>query len=154
MLFRSPTESIADKIPALLLYLDQLLLHVSRGVRWDSDHVVTFTDELQAITQEIVRNGYLGRVHIGLDYFDASINRIAAYVIGTRCMIKALLIAMLEPIKLMRKVELDGDYTSRLAIQEELLGNHVENFPVLRKRNLTCRFHHAPDIFTADRAGP
>ncbi len=79
-----PTETIVDKISALLLYLDQLLLRVSRGVRWDSDHVVTFNDELQAISREIVRNDALGRGHIGLDYFDASINRLAAWTIGVR----------------------------------------------------------------------
>ena len=77
-----PTETIADKISSLLLFLDELLLHVSRGVRWDSDHVVTYTDDLQAIAQEIVRAEALNRVHIGLDYFDASINRIAAWTIG------------------------------------------------------------------------
>ena len=97
-----PTEMISDKISSVLTYLDQILLHVSRGVRWDSDHVVTLTDELQAIAQEIVRGGYLGRVHVGLDFFDASINRIAAWVIGTRSMLKALLMALLEPMDLLR----------------------------------------------------
>jgi L-rhamnose isomerase len=115
-----PTECIADKISSVLNYIPELLLHVSRGVRWDSDHVVILDNDLLAIGQELVRGDYLGRVHIGLDYFDASINRIAAYIIGTRCMLKSLLIAMLEPISLMRKVELDGDFTSRLAIMEEL----------------------------------
>ena len=91
-----PTETISDKISSVLLYLDELLLHVSRGVRWDSDHVVTLTDELRAIAQELVRGGFLDRVHIGLDFFDASINRIAAWVVGARCMIKALLLAMLR----------------------------------------------------------
>ena len=81
----------------MLTWLDEILLHVSRGVRWDSDHVVTLTDELQAIAQELVRGDYLGRVHIGLDFFDASINRVAAWVIGTRSMLKALLLALLEP---------------------------------------------------------
>ena len=84
-----PTETIADKISSLLLYLDELLLHVSRGVRWDSDHVVTFTDDLQAIAQEIVRGDALERVHIGLDYFDASINRVAAWTIGARNTLRA-----------------------------------------------------------------
>ena len=115
-----PTESIADKIPALLLFLDKMLLHVSRGVRWDSDHVVTFNDELQAITQEIVRNDALGRISIGLDYFDASINRIAAWTIGARNTLKALLMALLEPIETLRKLEIEGDYSSRLALLEEL----------------------------------
>ena len=92
-----PTEVVSDKISAVLLYLDEILLHVSRGVRWDSDHVVILSDELEAIAQELVRGGYLDRVHIGLDFFDASINRVAAWVIGARCMQKALLLALLEP---------------------------------------------------------
>ena len=115
-----PTESIADKISALLLYLDQLLLHVSRGVRWDSDHVVTLNDDLQAIAQEIVRNNALKRIHIGLDYFDASINRVAAWTIGARNTLRALLVALLEPRDLLRQYEIEGDFSSRLALQEEL----------------------------------
>jgi len=117
-----PTETIADKISATLLYVPALLLHVSRGVRWDSDHVVTLTDELQAIMQEIVRGDYLDRVHIGLDYFDASINRVAAWVIGSRNALRALLIALLEPTAQLRQWEADGDYTARLALLEELKG--------------------------------
>src|SRR6185312_10364447 len=100
-----PTETIADKISAVMCHLDEILLHVSRGVRWDSDHVVVLNDDLRSIAEEIVRGDYLGRVHIGLDYFDASINRVAAWVIGTRCMIKALLIALLEPTKKLRELE-------------------------------------------------
>ena len=115
-----PTETIADKISSLLLYLDQLLLHVSRGVRWDSDHVVTFNDDLQAITQEIVRNDALERIHIGLDYFDASINRVAAWTIGARNTLRALLIALLQPQEMLKQLEIDGDFSSRLALQEEL----------------------------------
>lgn len=115
-----PTETIADKISALLLYLDQLLLHVSRGVRWDSDHVVTFNDDLQAIAHEIVSNDALERIHIGLDYFDASINRIAALTIGARNTIRALLVALLEPRDMLKQYEVDGDFSSRLALQEEL----------------------------------
>lgn len=115
-----PTETIADKLSAVLLYLDEVLLHVSRGVRWDSDHVVTFSDELQALAQEIVRGGFLGRVHIGLDYFDASINRVAAWVIGARNTLLALLLALLEPVDRLRAMEVDGDYTGRLALLEEL----------------------------------
>ena len=115
-----PTETIADKISALLFYLDQLLLHVSRGVRWDSDHVVTFTDDLQAITQEIVRNDALERIHIGLDYFDASINRVAAWAIGARNTLRALLMALLEPRDMLRQYEIEGDFSSRLALLEEL----------------------------------
>jgi L-rhamnose isomerase len=114
-----PTEVISDKISSVMMYLPEILLHVSRGVRWDSDHVVTLTDELQAIAQEIVRGGFLERVHIGLDFFDASINRVAAWVIGTRNMIKALLLAMLEPAQQWKELELKGDYTSRLALMEE-----------------------------------
>jgi L-rhamnose isomerase len=115
-----PTEVISDKISSVLCYLDEILLHVSRGVRWDSDHVVILSDELQAIACEIVRGGYLKRVHIGLDFFDASINRLAAWVIGTRCMIKALLMALLEPTGQLCELEQSGDFTSRLAILEEL----------------------------------
>jgi len=115
-----PTEAVSDKISSVLTYLDQILLHVSRGVRWDSDHVVILSDELRAIAEEIVRGDYLERVHIGLDFFDASINRVAAWVIGTRCMIKALLTALLEPTEKLRQMELSGDYTSRLAMLEEL----------------------------------
>ena len=115
-----PTEVISDKISSVLCYLDEILLHVSRGVRWDSDHVVILSDELQAIAQEIVRGGFIDRVHIGLDFFDASINRLAAWVIGTRCMIKALLMALLEPISGLRDLEQSGDLTCRLAMLEEL----------------------------------
>ncbi len=114
-----PTESVADKISSVLLFLPEIALHVSRGVRWDSDHVVTFTDELQTIAQELVRGNYLDRVHIGLDYFDASINRVAAWVIGARNMIKALLMAMVEPGELLRQAEAAADYTTRLALLEE-----------------------------------
>jgi L-rhamnose isomerase len=115
-----PTEVISDKISSVLTFLDQILLHVSRGVHWDSDHVVILSDELRAIAEEIVRGDYLNRVHIGLDFFDASINRVAAWVIGTRCMIKALLIALLEPIAKLRQIEANGDFTSRLAMLEEI----------------------------------
>ncbi len=115
-----PTEVISDKISSVLLFLDEILLHVSRPVRWDSDHVVILTDELKAIAAEIVRGNFLNRVHIGLDFFDASINRVAAYAIGTRCMIKALLIALLEPTDTLRQLERTGAYTWRLAMLEEL----------------------------------
>ena len=115
-----PTEVVSDKISSVLTFLDEILLHVSRGVRWDSDHVVILSDELRAIAQQIVRGDYLQRVHIGLDFFDASINRIAAWVIGTRCMIKALLIALLEPVQMLREIELADNYTERLAMLEEL----------------------------------
>ena len=115
-----PTEGIADKISSVLCFLPEIALHVSRGVRWDSDHVVTLTDDLQAIAQEIVWGGYLNRVRIGLDYFDASINRIAAWVIGTRNMSKALLLALLAPIDQLRAAELAGDYTTRLGLMEDM----------------------------------
>jgi L-rhamnose isomerase len=115
-----PTESIADKISAVLTFLDRILLHVSRGVRWDSDHVVLLSDDVREIAAEIVRGNFLQRVHIGLDFFDASINRVAAWVIGTRAMQKALLAALLEPTSLLRKLEAEGDYTARLAMLEEL----------------------------------
>ena len=115
-----PTEVISDKISSAMLYMNDVLLHVSRPVRWDSDHVVIFDDELKAIAQEIVRGGFEKRVHIGLDFFDASINRIAAWTIGTRNMQKALLFAKLEPTDMLRKAEWEGDFTTRLAMLEEL----------------------------------
>ncbi len=117
-----PTETVSDKLSAILTFVDEVLLHVSRGVRWDSDHVVILSDELEAIAQELVRGGYLHRVHIGLDYFDASINRIAAWVIGIRNMLRALLLALVEPAEQLRKMEVAGDYTGRLALLEELKG--------------------------------
>ncbi|BDH44120.1 L-rhamnose isomerase [Salmonella enterica subsp. enterica serovar Choleraesuis] len=114
-----PTEVISDKISSAMLYVPRLLLHVSRPVRWDSDHVVLLDDETQAIANEIIRHNLFDRVHIGLDFFDASINRVAAWVIGTRNMKKALLRALLEPTDRLRKLELEGDYTARLALLEE-----------------------------------
>jgi L-rhamnose isomerase len=115
-----PTEGIADKISSVLTYLDQILLHVSRGVRWDSDHVVILSDDVRAVAEEVVRGDYLGRVRVGLDYFDASINRVAAWVIGTRCVLRALLIALLEPTQALREMEVAGDTTGRLATLEDL----------------------------------
>lgn len=115
-----PTESIADKLSAVLLSLDEVLLHVSRPVRWDSDHVVILSDEVKGLAREIIRGDFLDHVHIGLDFFDASINRIAAWVIGMRAMQKALLIALLEPGDILKKRESEGDLTYRLALQEEL----------------------------------
>jgi L-rhamnose isomerase len=115
-----PTEAIADKLSAVLAFVPEVLLHVSRGVRWDSDHVVVLSDDLRAIAEELVRGNYLPRVHIGLDYFDASINRVAAWVIGTRNMLKALLIALLEPSRSLRAAESSGDLAGRLALMEEL----------------------------------
>jgi len=133
-----PTEIISDKISSVLQFLPELLLHVSRGVRWDSDHVVTLTDELLAIAREIVANDYVSRVHIGLDYFDASINRIAAWVIGTRNMQRALLTALLEPPGI-RAAEAAGDNTSRLALQEE-----ARMLPVGAVWDHYCRSHDVP----------
>ena len=114
-----PTESIADKISAVLAFVPGVLLHVSRGVRWDSDHVVLLTDDVEAIGQELVRGNHLSRVHIGLDFFDASINRVAAWVVGARNVMKALLKALLEPTAQLRAAEAAGDYTTRLALLEE-----------------------------------
>jgi L-rhamnose isomerase len=114
-----PTETITDKLSAVFMFLPEILLHVSRGVRWDSDHVVVLNDDLEAIALELVRGGFLTRTHIGLDYFDASINRVAAWVIGTRNMLKALLEALLEPAAGLRDLEAREDYTARLALQEE-----------------------------------
>jgi L-rhamnose isomerase len=114
-----PTETVTDKISSILSFLPEIMLHVSRGVRWDSDHVVVLNDDLEAIGQELVRGDFLERVHIGLDYFDASINRVAAWTIGTRNMIKSLLKALLEPADTLRTLEAAGDYTGRLALLEE-----------------------------------
>ena len=115
-----PTEVISEKISTVLMFCPGLLLHVSRPVRWDSDHVVLLDDELQNIAKELVRSGRLhDKIHVGLDYFDASINRVAAWVIGARNMVKALLIALLEPTAALKQAELDGDFTRRLAMLEE-----------------------------------
>ncbi|MEI7728545.1 MAG: L-rhamnose isomerase [Verrucomicrobiota bacterium] len=114
-----PTENMADKISSVMCFVKEILLHVSRGVRWDSDHVVILDDALLGIAQELVRGDYLARTHIGLDFFDASINRLAAWTIGARNMIRALLCAMVEPYAQMQQLEAAGDYTSRLALMEE-----------------------------------
>lgn len=112
-----PTETIADKISSALLYLDSVLLHVSRGVRWDSDHVTALTDDTKLIAKECVNSG-MDRIFYALDYFDASINRIAAWVIGSRAFLKAMLIALLEPPTI-KKAEENFDYTTRFALMEE-----------------------------------
>jgi L-rhamnose isomerase len=114
-----PTEVISNKLSSIALFSSGILLHVSRPVRWDSDHVVIMDDELLDIGRELVRGDLLGVTHIGLDFFDASINRIAAWVIGTRNTIKAMLRAMLEPVEALKQAELEGDYTTRLALGEE-----------------------------------
>lgn len=114
-----PTEVISNKLSTLSLFTSGILLHVSRPMRWDSDHVVIMDDELLEIARELVRHDLLATTHIGLDFFDASINRVAAWVVGTRNTIKALLRAMLEPVNALKQAELEGDYTLRLALTEE-----------------------------------
>ena len=115
-----PSEQVGDKISSILQFVDELMLHVTRGVRWDSDHVVTFNDEIQLIAQEIVRSKALKKVNIGLDYFDASINRIGAYVIGIRAVQLAFLFALLEPFDKLVKFEEEGRNFERLAFLELL----------------------------------
>ncbi|MFH1475914.1 MAG: L-rhamnose isomerase [Verrucomicrobiota bacterium] len=134
-----PTESVSDKLSAVLSQLDQVLLHVSRGVRWDSDHVVTLTDDIRSLAEEIVRGDYLQRVHIGLDFFDASINRVAAWVIGARAMLQALLIALVEPAAGLRQLELRRDFTARLALMEEL-----KSLPFGAVWDYYCCLHDVP----------
>ena len=134
-----PTELVSDKISSTLAWVSGLLLHVSRGVRWDSDHVVILSDELVAIAQEIVRGGYLDRVHIALDYFDASINRVAAWVIGMRAMLKAMLAALLEPTSKLAEMEEQSDFTSRLALMEQ-----VKTMPFGAVWDCHCARHGAP----------
>ena len=114
-----PTEIISDKISSLLLFLPEVMLHVTRGVRWDSDHVVNLNEEIVAIAQEIVRADAVDKVHIGLDYFDASINRIGAYVVGVRATQKALVQALLEPLAKLREYEAKGQNFERMALLEE-----------------------------------
>jgi L-rhamnose isomerase len=109
---------VGDKISSILQYVDEILLHITRGVRWDSDHVVIFNDEIQLIAQEVVRCNALQRVNIGLDYFDASLNRIGAYVIGARAAQLAFLYALLEPYEKLRKYEEAGNNFERLALME------------------------------------
>ncbi len=115
-----PTEQVGDKISSCLLFVDELLLHITRPVRWDSDHVVTLNEDVQLIASEVIRNDFLNRVHVGLDFFDASINRIGAYVVGTRATQKAFMKALLEPASLLRKYEEADRYFERLALMEEL----------------------------------
>ena len=119
--------------------MPEILLHVSRGVRWDSDHVVLFDDPTRAIMEEVVRGGFLTRTHIGLDYFDASINRVAAWTIGARNALKCLLVALLEPAKELRAAEAAGDHTARLALLEEL-----KTLPFAAVWDEHCRRQNAP----------
>ena len=114
-----PTESVADKLSSLLLFIPEIMLHVSRPVRWDSDHVTIMNDETMDLCKEIVRCNALDRVHIGLDYFDASINRIGAYVVGSRATQKCVLQALLEPLDTLRKYEANDQLFERLALLEE-----------------------------------
>ena len=134
-----PTEVISNKISSLALFSNRLMLHVSRPVRWDSDHVVIMDDELQEITKEIVRNDLLERTAIGLDFFDGTINRIAAWVVGTRNTQKALLKAMLEPTQNLKDLENHFDFTSRLVLTEEL-----KDFPYSDVWNYFCLKNNVP----------
>ncbi len=135
-----PTEMISEKISSVLLFCPGLLLHVSRPVRWDSDHVVILDDELMNIARELVRSGQLdSKIHVGLDYFDASINRVAAWVIGTRNMLKALLIALLEPAQALQDAERRLDYTERLVMLEE-----QKSLPWMAVWDYYCASNNAP----------
>ena len=115
-----PTELVSDKVTAIVPFVKGIQLHITRGIRWDSDHVPILTDELVAIMQEIVRADALNKVFIGTDYFDASMNRVGAWVLGARSVLKALLIALLEPSEIIRKYEESGNYFARLAMLENL----------------------------------
>jgi len=134
-----PTEQIGDKISSVLQFVDELLLHVSRGVRWDSDHVVIFNDEMQLIAQEIIRANALNRVNVALDYFDASLNRIGAYVIGTRAAQLAFLFALLEPTGTLKAYEEAGKNFERLALMEIL-----KTKPFGAVYNYYCLINHVP----------
>lgn len=137
-----PTESVADKISAVLRFVPGVLLHVSRGVRWDSDHVVIMDDPTKAIAEEVVRGGFLDRVYFGLDFFDASINRVAAWVIGTRAACKCLLLALLEPRAKLLELEQSGDFAGRLALLEE-----CRSLPWGAVWEEHCRRHEMPGGF-------
>jgi L-rhamnose isomerase len=134
-----PTEQVGDKISSVLQFVDELLLHVTRGVRWDSDHVVIFNDEIQLIAQEIIRCNALHRVNIGLDYFDASLNRIGAYVVGTRAAQLAFLYALLEPTETLKKYEEAGKNFERLALMEVM-----KTKPLGAVYNYYCLINNVP----------
>lgn len=134
-----PTESIGDKISAILPFVRGILLHISRGLRWDSDHVVTMNDQVIEIAEEIIRSNALEKISIGLDYFDASINRIAAWVIGARSTLKSILYAMLQPMKVLKKYEDQGQLFQRLALLEEL-----KSLPFGDIWNYYCYKHNVP----------
>ncbi|MBR2352498.1 MAG: L-rhamnose isomerase [Alistipes sp.] len=142
-----PTESVADKLSSLLLYVPEVMLHVSRPVRWDSDHVTIMNDETLDLMHEIVRCNALDRVHIGLDYFDASINRIGAYIVGTRAAQKCLLQALLEPLAKLREYEANGRFFERLALLEE-----AKNLPWNAVWDMFCLGNNVPvgEAFIAD----
>ncbi len=134
-----PTESVADKISAILLFVPEIFLHASRGLRWDSDHVVILGDEVKAVALEIARADAWDKVHMALDYFDASINRVAAWVIGARAALKAILLALLEPSELLKKEEASGNYTARLALMEE-----IKDLPYGAVWDQFCRAQNVP----------
>jgi L-rhamnose isomerase len=134
-----PSESIADKISSILLFSRELLLHVSRGVRWDSDHVVTLNDDVKSVAAEVARAGAWDRVHVATDYFDASINRVAAWVIGARATLKAILMALLEPTEMLKKEEAAGNFTARLALMEE-----ARDLPITAVWNRFCEQQGVP----------
>jgi L-rhamnose isomerase len=134
-----PTESVADKISSVFLFLDELLFHVTRGIRWDSDHVVTFNDPLTELMQELVWSGHLGKAHIGLDFFDATLNRIGAYAIGARNTLKALLWALLLPTEKLREYDREGKTFQRLALFEEF-----KTLPMGAVWDHYCETHNVP----------
>ena len=134
-----PTEVISDKLSAIFCFSKEVLLHVSRPVRWDSDHVIVLNDELKNIAEELVRNDFVEKTHIGLDFFDASINRIAAWVIGMRNMQKALLLALLEPTAMLKEYEVNFDFTSRLAMLEE-----IKTLPAGAVWDYFCEINNVP----------
>ncbi len=148
-----PTEVVSDKIPSMLLFSDKLALHVTRPVRWDSDHVVLLEDELKEIANEIVRCNALDRVLIGLDYFDASVNRISAWVVGTRNMQKALLNALLIPHEACNKLQDENKFTQLMALQEELktypLGDVWDEF--CSRNNAPCKMDWLPEVERYER---
>ena len=137
-----PTEVVSDKISSMLLFNDRIALHVTRGVRWDSDHVVILDDETKEIAKEIVRNDALGRVFIATDYFDASINRISAWVTGIRSVHKALLLALLEPNERMKALQDESRFTELMVLQEDMktapFGDIWDEY--LRRENVPCDY--------------
>src|SRR5665811_185987 len=133
---------IRDRISAILPFLDDLVLHLSRGLHWDSDHVTILSDELVAIMQEIARADAFNRVHIGTDYFDASLNRVGALATGARAVCKAILFALLEPGKAIMEAEAQGDYFTRLALMEDL-----KSMPYGDVWNHYCKINNTPSDF-------